>query len=125
MSSNGRGKKFSKEKYQEKILFALNSLIRSDFDDPCLKMITVTSVDLNKDFSVAVAHWDSYDTENLGEYSKAIGRTTGALRSKLANLLNVRHTPEIRFHYNSQFLDEAKITALLNSTKASDNSTDE
>ena len=113
---NSRGNKFSKEKYQERILFAINSLLRSDFDDPHLRMVTITSVDLNKDFSVAIVHWDSFDTEKLGDYAKAIAKTSGSIRTKLASQLNVRHTPEIRFNYNSQYLDEMKISNLLKSS---------
>lgn len=118
--ANSRGNKFSREKYQERIMFAINSLLRSDFDDPLLKSVTVTNVDLNKDFSVAIVHWDTFDTEKLGDYTKAINRTSGAIRSKLASQLKVRHTPEIRFNYNSQFLDEMNITNLINSNKSED-----
>ncbi len=109
-----RTNKFTKEKYQEKLLYAINTLFRSDFDDPLLKMVTVTSVELNKDFSVATINWDTFDTDKLGDYKKAVSKISGAVRSKLANQLDVRHTPQIKFIYNSQFLDEMNITNLLN-----------
>jgi ribosome-binding factor A len=115
-----RGNKYSKEKYQERIMFAINSLFRSDFDDPLLRTVTVTSVELNKDFSVAVVNWDTYNTEKLGDYKKAVSRTAGKMRSLLAGQLNVRHTPEIRFIYNSQYLDEMNITNLINQNSSGD-----
>jgi ribosome-binding factor A len=35
------------------------------------------------------------------------------MRSLLASKMEVKHTPQIHYHYNSQFEDESKITQLL------------
>ncbi len=104
---------FSKEKYQEKILHEINALLRKDFQDPRLIAVTVTSVILSSDYSVAKVFWDTFDPSKRGECKKAIEGTSGKMRSKLAKILNVRHTPEIKFLYDSQFEDENKILDLI------------
>ncbi len=105
---------YSREKYQEKMVFDINTLLRRDFRDPRLSMITVTHVELSPDYSHAKVFWDTFDVEHRGECKAAIEGIAGKMRTKLAKLLEVRHTPQLHFSYNSQYEDEQKITNLLN-----------
>lgn len=105
---------FSKEKYQEKMVFEINTLLRRDFRDPRLTMVSITHVELSSDYSQAKVFWDTFDSSKRGDCKKAIEGIAGKMRSKLAQNLNVRHTPQLNFIYNSQFEDEQYITDLMN-----------
>lgn len=108
-----RQKSFSKEKYEERIQNQINVALKRDISDPRLMMISITRVELSPDKSWAKVYWDTYNTEHKEEVKAAIEKSAGKLRSVLAKTLNVRHTPEIQFLYDSQFEDENHIMDLL------------
>ncbi len=108
-----RQESFSREKFQEKIQHELNNLLRTDVRDPRTQFISITHVELNKDYSQAKVYWDTFDASTRGNSKKAIEGMVGVLRKKLSQNIKLRHTPELKFIYNSQFEDEMKITQLL------------
>lgn len=106
--------KFNKDKYQEKIAFELNTYLRGVLSDPRLINCSITKVDLNVDYSVAQVYWDTYDSSQRGDVKAAIEQSSSKLRALLAKNLELRHVPELKFHYDSQYEDEMKISQLLN-----------
>lgn len=109
----GRGNKFSKIKYEEKVRDIINVALRREFADPRLLNVSITHVELTQDYSHAKVYWDTFNTATRGDAKEAIEATGGRMRKFLATKMEVRHTPEIHYIYNSQFEDEIKITKLL------------
>lgn len=109
----GRGNKFSKVKYEERIRDEINLALRREFADPRLMNVSVTHVELTQDYSHAKVYWDTFDASKRGDAKEAIESTTGRMRKLLSAKMIVRHTPELHYLYNSQFEDESKITKLL------------
>lgn len=114
----GRGNKFSKVKYEEKVRDFINTALRREFADPRLMNVSVTHVELTQDYSHAKVFWDTFDTKKRGDAKEALEATSGRMRKLLASKMEVRHTPEIHFVYDSSYEDENKISDLLN--KSSD-----
>lgn len=113
----GRGNKFSKIKYEERVRDEINLALRREFADPRLVNVSVTHVELTPDYSHAKVYWDTFNTQTRGDAKEAIEATAGRMRKILAHKMEVRHTPEIHYIYNSQFEDESKITKLLNDSQ--------
>jgi len=111
--TTGRGNKFSKVKYEERVRDEINLALRREFADPRLMNVSVTHVELTSDYSHAKVFWDTFNSGTRGDAKEAIEATAGRMRKLLSTKMDVRHTPEIHFHYNSQFEDESKITKLL------------
>ncbi len=109
----GRGNKFSKIKYEERVRDEINIALRREFADPRLLNVSVTHVELTQDYSHAKVYWDTFNTSTRGDAKAAIEATAGRMRKLLANKMEVRHTPEIHYIYNSQFEDSNKIDLLL------------
>ena len=108
-----RKESFSRQKFEELILNELNHLLRAEVKDPRTQFISITHVELNRDYSLAKVYWDTFDASTRGSSKKAINGMVGVLRKKLSQNVKFRHTPELKFIYNSQFEDELKITKLL------------
>ncbi len=115
----GRGNKFSKIKYEERVRDEINLALRREFTDPRLVNVSITHVELTQDYSHAKVYWDTFNAHKRGDAKEAIEATAGRMRKLLSTKMEVRHTPEIHYVYNSQFEDEIKISKLL------DNSSDE
>lgn len=117
----GRGNKFSKIKYEERVRDEINLALRREFADPRLSNVSITHVELTSDYSHAKVYWDTFNTATRGDAKDAIESTTSRMRSLLASKMDVKHTPQIHYHYNSQFEDESKITKLLKDNDESSN----
>lgn len=110
----------SKEKFEELIRNELNVALRK-MSDNRLTMCSVTKVELAKDYSSAKVYWDTYNDSMRGDIKKAIEGAAGKLRTILASVLDVRHTPSMHLEYDSQAVDEQRITELLRETKDGQN----
>lgn len=109
----GRGNKHSKQKYEEKVLNAVNSAFRRDLADARLSIATATRVELTDEYDHAKIWWDTYDSGKRGDVKAALESVKGRLRTILASKLEVRHVPELHFLYDSQYEDEQRIAGLL------------
>lgn len=113
---NNKGKldkNAKKAMFEERILNELNMILRRDMNDTRFQFVGLTHVELSNDFSVAKVFWDTFDNGKRGDIKKALNSASGKLRSKLAGVLNVRHTPELSFLYDGQFEGERAISELL------------
>ena len=117
----GRGNKFSKIKYEERVRDEINLALTRGGADPRLLDVSITHVELTSDYSHAKVYWDTFNTATRGDAKDAIESTTSRMRSLLASKMDVKHTPQIHYHYNSQFEDESKITKLLKDNDESSN----
>ena len=106
----------TKVKYEERILNELNMCLRRDLGDPRFTMVTITKVELNKDYAVAIVYWDTFDDHTRGDAKSSISKVSGKLRQLLSKRMDVRHVPELKFQYDSQYVDEQSITDLINRT---------
>lgn len=109
----GRGNKFSKQKFEEKVRDVINLALRREFADPRLINVSITHVELTQDYSHAKVYWDTFNAAKRGDAKEAIESTASRMRTLLASKMEVKHTPQIHYVYNSQFEDESKITQLL------------
>ena len=113
-ATGGRGNnKFSKIKYEERVRDVINLALRREFADPRLISVSITHVELTPDYSHAKVYWDTFNSATRGDAKEAIESTTGRMRALLAAKMEVKHTPQLHYIYNSQYEDESKITKLL------------
>lgn len=118
MAKKSNTNNFKKEKYEERLLNEINSLLRSSTNDGRLARVSITKVELSPDYGYATVSWDTYDSGTRGDAKTAIEASSGRIRSELAKVLEVRHVPALTFIYDNQFEEENKITELLKKERA-------
>ena len=93
---------------------ALNDLLRSDVKDPRLKGVSVTEVRVSGDVRVARVFFSTLDPDEDSEPVLAsLRRASGYLRSRIAGLLRLRHTPELRFSVDEGSRRGLELTRLI------------
>ncbi len=81
--------------------------------DPGLATVTITAVKLTADLQNASVYYRVYLDENKEEVRMALRRANGFLRHKLAQTLEIRRVPELRFFYDESVEHGARIEELL------------
>ena len=76
----------------------LNDLLHSDVKDPRLRGVSVSEVRVSGDIRVARVFINTLDPEaDPQPVFASLERASGYLRWRVAGLLHMRHTPELRF----------------------------
>ena len=94
----------------------LNELLRFEIKDPRLEGVSVTSVDLTRDLSVARVYFSLLDPDaDPVPVQAGLDSASGFLRSHLGKAIKVRHVPELRFAHDDSAAVGAKISHLIDS----------
>lgn len=96
------------------LLRTLSELLRFETKDPRLDGISLTSVDLTRDLSVAKVYFSTLDPDaDPAPVQEGLERASGFLRSQLGKAIKVRHVPELRFMHDDSAAVSAKISSLI------------
>lgn len=88
-------------------------------------MLTLASVEVSRDLSVAKVYYSLLDSAEHRETQDALERASGFLRRLLAKEMNTRSVPQLRFYYDDSAERGAHMTALIADAVASNTTDDE
>ena len=96
------------------VLRILSELLRFEIKDPRLQSVSLTSVDLSRDLSIAKVGFSLLDPDGDPEtVLEALRSATGFLRGKLGRTIKVRHVPELRFAHDDSAAESVRIGKLI------------
>ncbi|MBL4606917.1 MAG: 30S ribosome-binding factor RbfA [Pseudomonadales bacterium] len=104
------------QRVADQIQRELASFIQLELKDPRLNMVTVSGVDVSRDFSYAdvyVTFMTSNDNEEAKELVGVLNNASGYLRKLLGKAIKLRITPNLRFHYDATLSSGAKMNVLI------------
>ena len=92
--------KIKLERIASQIVKELSNVLHDEAKNEYLKSITITATEVAADLGVAKVYY-TY----LGEYEKEfiqkeLENSSKFLRTELAERIDMRHTPELRFHFD-------------------------
>ncbi len=101
-------------------------LIRTEIKDPRISpMLTIASVEVSRDLSVAKVYFSLFDPEERKETQAALERASGFLRRQLARQMKTRSVPIIRFYYDDSAERGAHMSAVIADAVASNTTADD
>jgi len=104
------------ERIGEQIRAELARLLHEETTDPRIGLVTLTQVDVSPDLSNARVYWSAVESKNSDELSTSeagLESAAGFLRHRLAQVLELKRVPELRFRYDSSLaLGEATLSLL-------------
>jgi ribosome-binding factor A len=102
------------ERVSERIHEELSELLQRRVRDPRLSEITVTGVEVSPDLKLATVYVSALgDREAWDLAVKGLQHAAGYLRRELAQQLQMRFTPELRFVLDDSWQRGARIDELL------------
>lgn len=100
------------------VLRTLSELLRFETKDPRLTGVSLTSVEVSRDLSIARVYFSLLNPEHdPAEALKGLQAAAGFLRSKLGRELKVRHVPELRFAHDDSIAQGFEISRLIDAAK--------
>ncbi|RLE18226.1 MAG: 30S ribosome-binding factor RbfA [Acidobacteria bacterium] len=85
----------------DQIRYAISMKLLRSVKDPRLGFVTITHVELNKDFRVATVYYTRLGGEGSEmETAELLEELKGTLRKEIGQHLRLRYVPELRFAYD-------------------------
>ncbi len=101
------------------VSFALSRILQEGVRDPRVTTITITSVRLSPDLSVARVNFVPLGGHgDVDEIVEGLNSARGYLRRELGRRVRLRYVPELRFHVDEQLDRAMGMTALLDQLTA-------
>lgn len=115
-------REFSRSKrLGNEVLRTLNELVRFETKDPRLKMVSLSSLDLSRDLSVARVYFSLLDPNgDPAPVQEGLERASGFLRSRLGREIKIRHVPELRFAHDDSAAEAQRMSTLIEKALDSD-----
>lgn len=108
-------------KVNEAVREALASILLDEISDPRLQLVTVTSVEVASDFSVAdvyvIAHGDA---ERYSEMLQGLESAKGRIRAALGRRVRMRSIPNLHFKLDRSVDEGQRIAEVLRAAKSAD-----
>lgn len=80
----------------------LSEILQKEMRDPRLALVSITSVDVARDFTVAKVFVSALGTrEEKAAALKALQGASGYLRGRLGRMLEIRTVPQLAFRYDA------------------------
>jgi ribosome-binding factor A len=96
------------------VMRSLSELLRFETKDPRLQNVSLTSVDLSRDLSVARVYFSLMDpNDDPAPVAEGLEAASGFLRRKLGSAIKIRHVPELRFHHDDSAAEAVRIGHLI------------
>ena len=108
----------------ELIRRALADIIRDQWPDHGLGLLSITATEVTRDLSRATVFISLLgEEEDQERATKILNQESSALRHELSRTLNLRHTPEIKFRYDLSIERGARLSRLIDDMSISSNHT--
>lgn len=93
---------------------ALAEIMRDNAKELQCGMTTITSVKVSADLSSAKVYVSVLEDEKAPEIISSLNKMTKFLRYELANTVELRVTPELKFYYDDSVVRGSRISSLIN-----------
>ena len=103
--------------FQEEI----SMILMTEIKDEDVKFVTITGVDTTSDLSYAKVYFTVLDETKKETTLEALTGAASFIRSKLAERVEIRHTPELKFIYDTSIEYGNHIEEIIDSINKEEN----
>ena len=110
--------KYRQEKVAREVMRVLSSAIFEDAKDARLLQVSITNVNMSSDLSVASIHWLCPKDADKADIARALVEATPYLRSVVADEMDLRRVPNLKFYCDESYENGLKMDELLAKLRA-------
>lgn len=109
------------KRIESQIVKEISEIILNEARDNTLKSVTITGCEVTNDLSFAKVYFTSFDNkDDRKAILNDLAEASGYIRTELANRIDLRHTPKIKFVYDESIEYGNKIESIINEIHESD-----
>jgi ribosome-binding factor A len=112
------------DRVAQQIQREIAELVRLEINDPRVRLVTITGVEVAGDYSHAKVFFTRLDGKHA-EAQEGLDRAAGFLRSRLARSIKLRIMPQLHFVFDSSVEHGSHLSQLIDQAVASDYHLDE
>lgn len=79
----------------------ISMILMTEVKDEDIKFVTITGVETTSDLSFSKIYFTVLDDNKREKTLEALNKAASFIRSKLAERVEIRHTPELKFIYDN------------------------
>jgi ribosome-binding factor A len=117
---------YRKEKLEELIKRSVSDFLLTEIKDPRIGFVTVTKVELTKDYSIArVGISVLGNPREIRKSYEGLKSAAGFIQHHLGRKLTIRHVPRIEFQLDSSVMEGVNMVNLIDSVNAGNDKDDD
>ena len=89
------------ERLNHTIQQEISMILQTEVKDEHIKFVTITGVDTTSDLSFSKIYYTVLDKDKIDSTKEALEKASSFIRTKLAERIDIRHTPELKFIYDT------------------------
>ena len=102
------------DKVNEFIKREISNIVLFELQDPRLKIVTITGVEMSRDLRYAKTSFSVLGTKKqIAEATEGLSSARGMIRKLIGQRINMRNTPEIQFVYDRSLEYSSRIEETL------------
>lgn len=102
------------ERISSHIIKELSQILHDEARNEVLKSVTLTATEVSADLSVAKIYYTYYGDYDKEFIANELKNASSFLRIELAERIEIRHTPELRFEFDESIEYGTNIEKILN-----------
>ena len=99
----------------------ISMILMTEIKDEDIKFVTITGVDTTNDLSFAKVYYTVLDETKKEKTQEALKGASSFIRTKLAERLEIRLTPELKFIYDDSIAYGEHIEEIIENINKKDN----
>lgn len=109
------------ERLNHAIQQEISIILMREIKDEEIKFVTITGVDTTNDLSYAKVYYTVLDESKKEKTEEALKKASSFIRTKLAERIDIRHTPELKFIYDTSIEYGNHIDEIIDNINKEDN----
>ena len=109
------------ERLNHTIQQEISIILMREVKNENIKFVTITGVDVTNDLSFAKVYYTVLDDTKKDAVFEALSKAAPFIRTKLAEKIEVRHTPELKFIYDTSIAYGEHIEKIIEKIKEKNN----
>lgn len=112
------------ERLNHAFLEEISMILMREVKNEDLKFVTITGVDTSSDLGYAKVYYTVLDNSKQELVEKALQKASPFIRTKLAERVEIRHTPELKFIYDTSIAYGEHMDKIMEEIKEKENRKD-
>ena len=105
------------ERLNHAIQEEISMILMKEIKDEAIRFVTITGAETTTDLSYSKVYYTVLDENKKEETQEVLDRASSFIRTKLAERIEVRHTPELRFTYDTSIAYGEHIEKIMEEIK--------